>query len=27
VQFLAVQADEDEPRFEGFWILRDLPDA
>ncbi|MCP9791889.1 Tab2/Atab2 family RNA-binding protein [Vulcanococcus limneticus Candia 3F8] len=27
VQFLAVQASEAEPRFEGFWILRDLPDA
>ena len=27
LQFLAVQASEDEPRFEGFWLLRDLPDA
>jgi len=27
LQFLAVQADEQQPRFEGFWILRDLPDA
>ncbi len=27
VQFLAVQASEQDPRFEGFWILRDLPDA
>jgi hypothetical protein len=27
LQFLAVQASEAEPRFEGFWLLRDLPDA
>jgi hypothetical protein len=27
LQFLAVQASEEEPRFEGFWLLRDLPDA
>ena len=27
VQFLAVQSEEAQPRFEGFWILRDLPDA
>jgi hypothetical protein len=27
VQFLAVQSDADQARFEGFWILRDLPDA
>jgi hypothetical protein len=27
LQFLAVQASESEPRFEGFWMLRDLPDA
>ena len=27
LQFLAVQASEQEPRFEGFWLLRDLPDA
>jgi hypothetical protein len=27
LQFLAVQAREDDQRFEGFWLLRDLPDA
>ena len=27
LQFLAVQACEEEPRGEGFWLLRDLPDA
>ena len=27
LQFLAVQASASEPRFEGFWMLRDLPDA
>jgi len=27
LQFLAVQAGESEPCFEGFWMLRDLPDA
>lgn len=27
LQFLAVQTSESEPRFEGFWMLRDLPDA
>lgn len=26
LQFIAVQASESEPRFEGFWLLRDLPD-
>ena len=26
-QFIAVQSSEDAPRFEGFWILRDLPDG
>jgi hypothetical protein len=26
VQFIAVQASESDPRFEGFWLLRDLPD-
>lgn len=26
-QFIAVQADESSPRLEGFWLLRDLPDA
>ena len=27
LQFLAVQAEEQEQRLEGFWLLRDLPDA
>ena len=27
VQFIAVQRSEDQPGFDGFWILRDLPDA
>ncbi len=27
LQFLAVQAGADDQRFEGFWLLRDLPDA
>ena len=27
VQFLAVQSSSDQPGFDGFWILRDLPDA
>ncbi len=27
VQFLAVQASEDQPGFTGFWLLRDLPEA
>ncbi len=27
LQFLAVQASEHDQRFEGFWLLRDLPDA
>jgi hypothetical protein len=27
LQFIAVQAAEAEPRLEGFWILRDLPDG
>ena len=27
VQFLAVQSSPDQPGFDGFWILRDLPDA
>ncbi len=27
VQFLAVQAGEEQPGFTGFWLLRDLPDA
>jgi hypothetical protein len=27
LQFLAVQSSETEPRFQGFWLLRDLPDA
>ena len=27
LQFIAVQAREDDQRFEGFWLLRDLPDA
>lgn len=26
LQFLAVQAGEEDTRFEGFWMLRDLPD-
>jgi hypothetical protein len=24
---MAVQANEADQRFEGFWLLRDLPDA
>ena len=27
LQFMAVQAEEQEQRLEGFWLLRDLPDA
>lgn len=27
LQFLAVQGNESDQRFEGFWLLRDLPDA
>jgi hypothetical protein len=27
LQFLAVQAEESDQCFEGFWLLRDLPDA
>jgi hypothetical protein len=27
LQFLAVQSDEAATRFEGFWMLRDLPDG
>ena len=27
VQFLAVQASEEQPDFTGFWLLRDLPEA
>jgi len=27
IQFIAVQSSEDQPGFDGFWILRDLPDA
>jgi hypothetical protein len=27
LQFLAVQSDPDSERFEGFWMLRDLPDG
>jgi hypothetical protein len=27
LQFIAVQATEAEPRLEGFWMLRDLPDG
>jgi hypothetical protein len=27
LQFLAVQAQEDQSRLEGFWMLRDLPDG
>jgi hypothetical protein len=27
LQFLAVQARQEQPRLEGFWILRDLPDG
>jgi hypothetical protein len=27
LQFLAVQTDAGQPRFEGFWMLRDLPDG
>jgi hypothetical protein len=26
LQFLAVQAEEQEQALEGFWLLRDLPD-
>ncbi len=27
IQFIAVQSHEEQPGFDGFWILRDLPDA
>ena len=27
IQFIAVQRHEEQPGFDGFWILRDLPDA
>jgi hypothetical protein len=27
LQFIAVQATETEPRLEGFWMMRDLPDG
>lgn len=27
LQFLAVQSDADQPSFEGFWMMRDLPDG
>ncbi len=27
LQFLAVQSDEGDPRLQGFWLLRDLPDG
>ena len=27
IKFLAVQSQPDQPGFDGFWILRDLPDA
>ena len=27
IQFIAVQSREEQPGFDGFWILRDLPDA
>ncbi|MEB3332903.1 MAG: Tab2 family RNA-binding protein, partial [Synechococcaceae cyanobacterium] len=27
LQFLAVQADADQPELQGFWLLRDLPDG
>jgi hypothetical protein len=27
LQFLAVQAREEDTHFEGFWLLRDLPDG
>ena len=27
IQFIAVQSSEEQPGFDGFWILRDLPDA
>ena len=27
LQFIAVQASENDQRFEGFWLLRDLPDG
>jgi hypothetical protein len=27
MQFIAVQASEEDQRFEGFWLLRDLPDG
>jgi hypothetical protein len=27
LQFIAVQSDEGSQRFEGFWLLRDLPES
>ena len=27
LQYLAVQGAEDQPRFDGFWMLRALPDG
>jgi hypothetical protein len=27
IQFIAVQSADDQPGFDGFWILRDLPDS
>jgi len=27
LQFIAIQAEESDPKLEGFWLLRDLPDA
>ena len=27
IQFIAVQRSDDQPGFDGFWMLRDLPDA
>jgi hypothetical protein len=27
LQFIAVQADPEQPRFDGFWMLRDDPDG
>ena len=27
IQFIAVQRSEEQPGFDGFWILRDLADA
>jgi len=27
VQFLAVQSGESQAGFDGFWLMRDLPDA